>query len=169
MKNEVSSPGWTGTVTAMKLKHPETDNFKEWLEMNESWFQGALYKINNQEYSVPKLAEWAKRNLKITNIPVSEIQKRYVWAKDLFIDVEEGEEWANRSMNTSLEYPILMLEYPNGKWEIIDGNHRTWKAWKTQQKSIQGYIIRSEQIPDAKDINKDRVIVSDYEDPPNLV
>lgn len=113
---------------------------------NTDFFNQSSYKINGKVYSVPQLAEWAKNNLQVTKLPISEIQRRYVDANKLFIDVEDSDEWATRSMTTELSFPILMFEYPNGRWEIIDGNHRTWKAWKSGMKMIDGYIIRSEHL-----------------------
>lgn len=121
--------------------------FKEWFMENEDFFNQSSYKINGQVYSVPQLAQWAKSNLQVSKLPVSEIQRRYIWADKLFIDVDDSDEWATRSMGTALNFPILMLAYPDGKWEIIDGNHRTWKAWKSGMKTVDGYLIPSNQIP----------------------
>ena len=121
------------------------ETFTQWVE---SWFQQSLYKINDQVYNVPKLAEWAKKNLQVTQLSISDIQRRYIWADKLFIDNDDPQDdWASRSMKTDLSWPILMLQYPDGKWEIIDGNHRTWKAWKIGEKSISGYIIPSDKLP----------------------
>lgn len=121
--------------------------FVQWVENND-WFNQSTYEIAGQVYSVPKLAEWAKKNLRITKIPVKAIQQKYVWADKLFVDNDDPNgDWASRSMNTQLSFPILMLEYPNGSWEIIDGNHRTWKAWKSGMDHIEGYLIHLNQIP----------------------
>jgi hypothetical protein len=121
-------------------------NFKNWVETNTDWFQQSTYKINGQIYSVPKLAEWAKKNLPVRDLPIKEIEQRYIWASQLF-DSDAPDDWSVRSLNTELNFPILMLEYPDGKWEIVDGNHRTWKAWKTQQESIKAYVLPSEELP----------------------
>ena len=110
------------------------------------FFQQSLYKIDGKEYSVPKIAGWAKKNLPLQQIPISQIQQKYHAASQLFIDVEEGE-WSTRSMGTDLNYPILILQKQDGTWDIIDGNHRTWKAWKTGMPSINGYVISTEQLP----------------------
>ena len=113
--------------------------------METDFFNQSTYEINGQVYSVPRLAQWAKANLRVSSLPISEIQRRYKWAAKLFVDADE--EWSSRSMNTELSFPILMLEEPDGTWEIIDGNHRTWKAWKSGAKAINAYVIRSDQIP----------------------
>lgn len=85
--------------------------------------------------------------MQLIQFPISEIKKKYDPVGDrLFVDVKEGE-WFTRSMGTDLSYPILMLEEPNGEWDVIDGNHRIWKAWKTGQLSIMGYLIREKELP----------------------
>lgn len=125
-------------------------HFKEWLV--ENWFEESNYKINGQMYSVPKLAQWASKNLKLTQLPVAEIQKKYVWADKLFVDVADDEEWAVRSMKANLSFPILMLRYQNGDMELIDGNHRTWKAWRTKVPALPAYIFDADSMPQPNEI-----------------
>ena len=50
-------------------------------------------------------------------------------------------------MDSNLSFPILVLERPDGKWEIIDGNHRVWKAWKSGMNAINSYLIDSNSLP----------------------
>jgi ParB-like chromosome segregation protein Spo0J len=111
------------------------------------WFNQSTYKIGNRIYSVPKLSEWAKGTLPLSQITIKDIIDRYIWADKLFIEVNDPEDdWEPRSMNTDLSYPILILQLHDGKWEIIDGNHRTWKAWKLGIESIPGYVIDSDGL-----------------------
>jgi hypothetical protein len=138
--------------------------FTEWIKNRAKmetadYFQQSDYQINGQIYSVPKLAEWAKKNLRPTQLAISEIQRRVTLdgkpvADKLFVDPDDpNDEWASRSMGTELNFPILMLQYPDGKWEIIDGNHRTWKAWKSNMKTINGYLLPSDQLPPPDQLN----------------
>lgn len=125
-------------------------HFKNWL--TESWFEESGYKINGQMYSVPKLAQYASKNLKLTQLPVDEIKRKYVWAENLFVDVGDEEEWAVRSMKADLKFPVLMLRYQDGSMELIDGNHRTWKAWRTGVPAIPAYIFDIDSMPQPNEI-----------------
>ena len=111
----------------------------------ENHFDQSLYTINGKNYKVSELADWAKKNLRPVALKISDIQSKYIDAKDLFIDVEEGD-WADRSMNANLSFPILVLDRPDGKWEIIDGNHRVWKAWKSKMNTINAYLINPNSL-----------------------
>jgi len=123
--------------------------FNEWIKkfLFENYFQQSYYKINGQSYSVPKLAKWSQDNIKPVSISIDQIQREYISSKDLFIDVKEEEEWFKRSMNANLMFPILLFRQQDGKLDIIDGNHRVWKAWKTGVKEIKAYIFDSNNIP----------------------
>jgi len=122
-------------------------SFNEWLKLRESHFNQSSYIIDGRLYNVPKLATWARNNIQPSLIPIEEIQKKYIASKDLFINVEEGEEWHKRSMNADLNFPILLLKQKDGRFDIIDGNHRVWKAWKTGVKNIQAYVLNSDNLP----------------------
>lgn len=115
-------------------------------KMRESNFQISTYKINGQEYSVPDLSKWAAKNLQLTQLPLSDLMNKYIWGNKLFIDVPEEYEWYQRSMEADLKYPILVLRYPNLALEIIDGNHRAWKAWKTKESFLPAYLLDSTSI-----------------------
>lgn len=111
------------------------------------WFNQSTYKVDGHIYSVPKLSEWAAANLNLSQVTIKDIQDRYIWADKLFIEVNDPEDdWEPRSMNADLSYPILILQLPDGNWEIIDGNHRTWKAWRLGIESIPGYVINSDGL-----------------------
>jgi len=114
--------------------------------ISENHFDQSLYTINGKNYKVSELADWAKKNLRPVALNISDIQSKYIDAKGLFIDVEKGEDWYERSMNANLSFPILVLENPDNKWEIIDGNHRVWKAWKTGMQTINAYLINPNSL-----------------------
>jgi hypothetical protein len=124
--------------------------FHQWLLENENHFAKSAYTINGKNYNVSELANWAEKNLRPVALNISDIQKRYENAKGLFIDVEQGDDWYKRSMNANLSFPILVFEKDpnnsNGEWEIIDGNHRVWRAWKDGMKTISAYLINSNSL-----------------------
>lgn len=111
--------------------------------MKTNWFHQADFKIDTKIHSVPELAQWAKDNLHLVRLSISEIKKREIHALQLFQDADS--EWIERSMSADLSFPILMLEHNNGEWEIIDGNHRTWKAWKTGE-PLTAYVIPEDRL-----------------------
>jgi hypothetical protein len=121
-------------------------NFNQWLLEKENHFAQSLYTINGKNYKVSELADWAKKNLRPVAVNISDIQRKYIDAKGLFIDVEEGDDWYKRSMNANLSFPILLLERPDCKWELIDGKNRVWKAWKSRMKTINAYLINSNHL-----------------------
>lgn len=121
--------------------------FKKFLieqEAGKDWFSGATYRIDGKTYSVKQLAGWAKENLVPVNLAMAQIQNKYINANDLFVDAEG--EWTQRSMKTDLSYPILVLELDDGRFDIIDGNHRVWKAWKNGVKAVKAYLIKKKDL-----------------------
>ena len=124
-------------------------SFNEWINESllesQNHFDQSLYTINGKNYKVSEIAKWADKNLRPVALSISDIQNKYIDAKSLFIDVEEGD-WVNRSMNSNLLFPILVLERPDGMWEIIDGNHRIWKSWKSGMKTINAYLINPNSL-----------------------
>jgi len=113
----------------------------------ENHFDQSLYTINGKNYKVSEIADYAKQNLRPVALNISDIQNKYIDSKNLFIDVEKNSEWRKRCENANLSFPILVLERPDGKWEIIDGNHRVWKAWKLEgMKTINAYMINSNSL-----------------------
>jgi hypothetical protein len=119
--------------------------FQEYLLENH--FDQSLYTINGKNYKVSELADYAKKNLRPVALKISDIQSKYIDSKNLFIDVEEGSEWYKRCESANLSFPILVLERPDSKWEIIDGNHRVWKAWKLEgMQTINAYMINSNSL-----------------------
>ena len=115
-------------------------------EYLENHFVQSLYTINGHDYKVSEIADWAKKNLRLVTLKISDIQSKYIDSKFLFTDVDENEDWYKRSMDSNLSFPILVLENPDGKWEIIDGNHRVWKAWKTGMNAINSYLVKATDL-----------------------
>ena len=46
----------------------------------------------------------------------------------------------NRMMKADLSYPLLVLQHANGKYQVLDGNHRLAKALHTKQPDV---LVRS--------------------------
>jgi hypothetical protein len=54
-------------------------------------------------------------------------------------------EFIERADQTDLEFPIMVIRYPDGDW-ICDGVHRLWKARAKGMKTIEGYLITKNQL-----------------------
>ena len=54
-------------------------------------------------------------------------------------------EFVKRAAHSDLSYPIIVVEYPDGRF-IADGVHRLWKAYKTEQSKIKGYLLTSDEL-----------------------
>lgn len=121
---------------------PKTMTFRQFVE-GKDWFSGASYETDGKTHNVPELARWAQKNLTPTDLPVAQIRNKYKHANNLFVD-DEGE-WSRRSMRADLSHPILVLA-TEPKWDIIDGNHRVWKAWKQGLPSVKAYVMRPQDL-----------------------
>jgi len=60
---------------------------------------------------------------------------------------ESEEDYVSRAMASNLDYPIIVINYPDGPW-IADGTHRAWKARELGIPYLQGWILDWEEILD---------------------
>ena len=132
------------------------------------FFTNAKIFIGKRNYSVPKLAAYAKGNLKIQELSIEWIIENLgegcgwtsrevaytIRGADLMHTVEHtrmtppaiGSEHYIRSFNSDLSYPILIIKEPEGFW-VGDGNHRLAKAIHIEKvKSVKAYIIKPEDL-----------------------
>lgn len=118
----------------------------------ESWkkyIQESTKEWDQQEFGdargtwiVGDLHKYVKENgIKLQPFSVEELSKNN-------LDPEEGahtsdasqEDFESRARSSHLQYPIVVVEYPDGLW-IADGVHRTWKAKHNKQEKINGYLL----------------------------
>jgi hypothetical protein len=57
------------------------------------------------------------------------------------------EDYVSRAMAANLDYPIIVVNYPDGPW-IADGTHRAWKARALDVPYVMGWILDWEEILD---------------------
>lgn len=67
-------------------------------------------------------------------------------AQDL-TSVKIDPESQERMMRADTQYPLLVLQYPDGEYRVLDGNHRLGKALHTKQPSVQARVIKHQSLP----------------------
>lgn len=71
-----------------------------------------------------------------TEIPAQDLES-------VRIDPESRE----RMMRADTQYPLLVLQYPDGEYRVLDGNHRLGKALHTKQPTVKARIIKHQSLP----------------------
>ena len=82
------------------------------------------------------IADMMKLALDETEIPAQDLES-------VKIDPESQE----RMMRADTQYPLLVLQYPDGEYRVLDGNHRLGKALHTKQPSVQARVIKHQSLP----------------------
>lgn len=63
-----------------------------------------------------------------------------------FDETPGSPEFIERAKASDLNYPIIVVQYPDGKF-VADGNHRLWKAKEILGKdTISGYLISEDEL-----------------------
>jgi len=52
-----------------------------------------------------------------------------------------------RMMSSDLSYPLLVLQHSDGRYQVLDGNHRLAKALHIQQSEVLVRIVKFEVLP----------------------
>lgn len=52
-----------------------------------------------------------------------------------------------RMMRADTQYPLLMLQYPDGEYRVLDGNHRLAKALYTKQPTVRARVVKHRPLP----------------------
>ena len=105
---------------------------------------------NNGTYSVPQIVNYAEKNKKIKEIPISKLLHNLEPSPH-----EEGSElpghpeFIERANQTDLKYPIIIVKYPDGLF-IADGVHRLAKAHSLNHETIKAYTINQKELENLK-------------------
>lgn len=54
----------------------------------------------------------------------------------------------DRISRGNLKHPIIVVLFNNGDYEILEGNHRTIKAKRTKQDTINAYVLKEDDLLD---------------------
>lgn len=53
-----------------------------------------------------------------------------------------------RMMRADTQYPLLVLQYPDGEYRVLDGNHRLAKALYTKQLTVRARVVKYDALSD---------------------
>jgi len=118
--------------------------FKQFLESFR--MEDQTFSDNNGTYSVPQIVNYAEKNKKIKEIPISKLLHNLEPSPH-----EEGSElpghpeFIERANQTDLKYPIIIVKYPDGLF-IADGVHRLAKAHSLNHETIKSYILNQKEL-----------------------
>lgn len=122
--------------------------FKQFLESYR--MEDQTFSDNNGTYSVPQIVNYAEKNKKIKEIPISKLLHNLEPSPH-----EEGSElpghpeFIERANQTDLKYPIIIVKYPDGLF-IADGVHRLAKAHSLNHKTIKAYVLDQNELEQFK-------------------
>lgn len=96
-------------------------------------------------YSVDKLWDFAKRKGDLREILISELDHGF---ENTNTDEEKDDpEFAERASKVDMSKPILVISEKGVLWPA-DGNHRLWRKKQSGAKSIAGYVIDHDELPE---------------------
>ncbi|MCK9445930.1 ParB/RepB/Spo0J family partition protein [bacterium] len=52
----------------------------------------------------------------------------------------------DRIKKGNINHPIIVVHFNNGNYEILEGNHRTIKSKRTEQKTINAYVLNENDL-----------------------
>lgn len=93
------------------------------------------------------LYDYAEQRYDLQNIPISALEENNLDDGGQTTSDESEEAYIKRAMAANLDYPIIVVNYPDGLW-IADGTHRAWKARELGVPSLLGWILDWEEILD---------------------
>ena len=119
-------------------------NFKNFFENVD--YSEQEFSDKNGVYSVGKMIEFAKKNKKPIDIEIKKLLHNLEPSEhETGSDLPGHPEFIKRAQNASLEFPIIVVKYPDGLW-IADGVHRLWKANEEGKEKIRGYIYNDAEL-----------------------
>ena len=65
-----------------------------------------------------------------------------------FASVRIQPESEERMMKADLKYPLLVLQHRNGKYQVLDGNHRLAKALHIKQPDVLVRMVKFDSLPE---------------------
>lgn len=119
-------------------------NFKNFFENVDYYDQE--FSDKNGVYSVGKMIEFARKNKDPKNIEIEKLLHNLEPSEhETGSDLPGHPEFIKRAKHASLEFPIIVVKYPDGLW-IADGVHRLWKANQEGKETIRGYVYNDTEL-----------------------
>ena len=110
-------------------------------------FDGASYSDGKKTWNVGTIYDYVKHK-EPGNLDIDKLFEE-AFSGDLsekFDEEFESKEFIDRANKSSLEYPIMVLKTSDGFLDVIDGNHRLWKAKQRGHRLISAYIITEDEL-----------------------
>ena len=107
-----------------------------------------IFSDDTGEYLIGDILSYVKQaKLPLTNFKVEDLVEINLASspEETGDQVPGSAEFVKRAERSDLSYPIIVIEYPDGRF-IADGVHRLWKAFKTEQQYIKGYLVTSDEL-----------------------
>jgi hypothetical protein len=128
--------------------------FKQFYEADQHprAFHGQTYGDNDGQYKVEEIDAYAKEHYPdVIAVPVADLEHQLKPTKyETHDEVPGSDEFAARAKMATFEHPVLVVRYRDDKsghelW-IADGSHRVWKAKQAGMKTIDAYVIPSDEL-----------------------
>jgi len=98
-------------------------------------------------WRVGDLYDYAVQRYNLLPISISVLEKNNLDDEEQTTSDESEEDYIERAMTADLDYPIIVVSYPDGLW-IADGTHRAWKSRELGIPRMKGWILDWEEILD---------------------
>jgi hypothetical protein len=120
---------------------------QEWESITTNGDTGEIE--SEYRYSVGRLYDWARENIKPEFISTSDITGVFGTGegKDISDEPDDSPEFLARAEASDLRYPLLLVRMQDGYLEVADGRHRLKKAMIHGIDSIAAYIIDVDNLP----------------------
>lgn len=98
-------------------------------------------------WRVGDLFDYASNGYDLQEILISDLEENNLNDGGQTTTDTSKEDYVSRAMAANLDYPIIVVNYPDGPW-IADGTHRAWKARALGVPYLMGWILDWEEILD---------------------
>jgi hypothetical protein len=97
---------------------------------------------------VYELYEWAKKNVELVSVGLTELSKAYgfIGNKDQVSMFRLDKEYAKKLSKEDVEQPLLFVDLGEGGCLMIDGTHRAYHMWYNGEVDANAYLIKDDDI-----------------------
>lgn len=124
-----------------------TISFRRFLET--AAYTDQVYSDQSGSYGVGSMIDFARRNKRLQDIDVSDLLHNLEPSPhETGSDLPGHPEFVRRAERASLEHPIIVVRYPRENLLFVaDGVHRLYKAVRDGQRTMRGYVIEDDELP----------------------
>jgi hypothetical protein len=111
--------------------------------------KGEVYSFIGCRFSVYELYQWAKENLEVVSVGLSNIAKNYGFIeKEGFVSgFRLDKDYAKKLSQKDVEQPLLFVNFGvDAGCLMIDGTHRSFHRWDKGEEEADAYVIDNDDI-----------------------